>query len=83
MSVVGPWIEYWNTDMLKTGEVETIAEADLTWDNKTVTIYKKAKGIRYSDEVMYGAALPFIQPFLQRVGIDMAASHDKRPSPSS
>ena len=45
MSVVGPWIEYANTDLIRTGEVETIAEADLTWGDKNVRVYKKARGL--------------------------------------
>lgn len=77
MGVVGPWIQYDKVGLEKTGEVETIAEADVTWGQKTVTIYKKAKGIKLSDEIIYSARLPMLQPFLMRVGIEMAASMNK------
>ncbi len=73
MAVVSPWVEYTDETMEVTGEAETIAEASLEWGYKMITLKKKAKSISYSDEVMFGCVLPQVGPFLERIGVQLAA----------
>lgn len=73
MTVTSPWIEYSDEAPVETAEAETIAEAAMTWGEKTVKIRKKAKSLKVTDELVLSCPLPLLGYFLQKFGIALAA----------
>jgi hypothetical protein len=74
MTVTTPWIGVTNETAVATGEVETIAEADLAWGEKHVKIHKKAKAFKASDELLLSVKLPVLSYFLRRFGVALSAA---------
>ncbi len=74
---ISPWVLYNDEGLEITGEAETVAEASLEWGFKLITLQKRAKRIAYSDEVMFGCVLPQVGPFLERIGVQLAASMNR------
>lgn len=72
LSVTSPWIQYSAEAPVNTAEAETIAEAAMTWGAKTITLRKKAIALRITDEMRLSVKLSLLQPFLERVGVQLA-----------
>jgi len=72
LSVTSPWLQFQAERPVATAEAENIAEAAMTWGAKTITLKKKAIGLRITDELRLSVKLPVLQPFLERVGVQLA-----------
>jgi hypothetical protein len=73
MTVTTPNITYTDADMEDIEQGETIPEAGVAWDKKTVEIGKKGIAIKFTDELRLSVAIPLLQPYLRRVGVQLAA----------
>jgi hypothetical protein len=73
LTVTTPWIKMKNEEPVDTAEAETIAEADMTWGEKTIRLKKKAKAIHMSDELLLSTPLPLLSYFLQKFGVMLSA----------
>ncbi len=74
MTVTSPWVKVVDEEPVSTGEVETIAEADLEWGEKSVKIRKMAKAFKASDELMLQVRLPILSYFLRRFGVALSVA---------
>ena len=73
MVITTPWAKMLDEAPEGTGEAETIAEAGMTWGTKSVTMRKKAKAIKISDELLLTCKIPVLGYFLRRFGVALAA----------
>jgi hypothetical protein len=74
MTVTSPWVKVLDEAPVSTGEVETIAEADLEWGEKSVKIRKMAKAFKASDELLLQVRLPILSYFLRRFGVALSVA---------
>lgn len=73
MVITTPWAKMLDEAPEGTGEAETISEAGLTWGSKSVSIKKKAKAIKITDELLLTCKIPILGYFLRRFGVALAA----------
>lgn len=75
-SVTMPAINMSEATPAKVGVAETIPIGDVSFDQKTVKIYKLARGVKIPYEVIQYVALNVVQIFLQDFGVKMAMGLD-------
>ena len=73
MQITSPWIKTKDAEPENTGEAETIAEAEIEWGHKTITLAKKAKALKVTDELILSVPLPLLSYFLRDFGVMLSA----------
>lgn len=73
MQITSPWIKTADSAPEDTAEAETIAEAEIEWGHKTITLAKKAKALKVTDELVLSVPLPLLSYFLRDFGVMLSA----------
>lgn len=73
MQITSPWIKTKDAEPNDTAEAETIAEAEIEWGHKTITLAKKAKALKVTDELVLSVPLPLLSYFLRDFGVMLSA----------